>query len=118
MTKELTEKQERFLSVLFDEAGGDFVLAKKMAGYSDNTATREVVEPLGDEISELTKKFVKNSAIRAAVEMVNVIKDPTALGNREKITAAKDILDRAGYKPTDKVEVSAPNPLFILPAKE
>jgi hypothetical protein len=50
--------------------------------------------------------------------MVNVLKNPTALGNREKIAAAKDILDRAGFKPTDKVEVSAPNPLFILPAKE
>lgn len=118
MTKELTDKQEKFLSVLFDEAGGDFVLAKKLAGYSDNTATREVVEPLEDEISELTKKYVKNSATRAAIEMVNVLKDPTALGNREKIAAAKDLLDRAGYKPTDKIEVNAPNPLFILPAKE
>jgi hypothetical protein len=118
MSKELTEKQEKFLSVLFDEAGGDFVLAKRLAGYSENTATREVVLPLEEEITEMTKKFVKNSAIRAAYEMVNVLKDPTALGNREKIAAAKDILDRAGFKPTDKVEVSAPNPLFILPAKE
>jgi hypothetical protein len=31
--------------------------------------------------------------------------------------AAKDILDRGGFVKTDKVEVSAANPLFILPPK-
>ena len=35
------------------------------------------------------------------------------------MAAAKDVLDRAGFTKTDKVEVSAANePLFILPAKE
>ena len=32
--------------------------------------------------------------------------------------AAKDILDRAGFTKTDKVEVKTSEPLFILPAKE
>ena len=30
MARELTEKQKKFLTVLFDEAGGDVVLAKKV----------------------------------------------------------------------------------------
>lgn len=39
MARELNEKQTRFLEVLFEEAGGDAVTAKKMAGYSANTPT-------------------------------------------------------------------------------
>ena len=35
MTKVLNEKQQKFMAVLFDEAGGDVTLAKKLAGYSD-----------------------------------------------------------------------------------
>ena len=32
MTKNLTEKQQKFLNVLFDEAAGDVTLAKQLAG--------------------------------------------------------------------------------------
>ena len=50
--------------------------------------------------------------------MFSVMADPTDLGVKEKMLAAKDILDRAGFTKTDKVEVKAAEPLFILPAKE
>ena len=33
MARNLTDKQQRFLDVLFDEANGDVVAAKKLAGY-------------------------------------------------------------------------------------
>jgi len=118
MTKELTEKQKKFLSVLFEEAEGNVTRAKQLAGYSDNTATREVAESLQDEIHQATKDFLKNSATKAAFSMYKILQDPTALGNKDVIAASKDILDRAGHKPTDKVEVSAPNPIFILPEKK
>ena len=39
MTIVLNEKQQKFMAVLFDEAGGDVTLAKKLAGYADNTAS-------------------------------------------------------------------------------
>ena len=58
MTKNLTEKQQKFLAALFDEAGGDARLAKKMAGYSDETRLSEVVKPLKDEIMEATKEYM------------------------------------------------------------
>ena len=32
MARQLTGKQQAFLNVLFDEAGGNMVMAKKMAG--------------------------------------------------------------------------------------
>ena len=39
MTKrQLTEKQQAFMAVLFEEAG-DVVVAKRLAGYSDNSPT-------------------------------------------------------------------------------
>ena len=44
MTRQLTEKQQAFLNVLFDEAGGNMVTAKKLAGYSDTSSTVEIVK--------------------------------------------------------------------------
>jgi hypothetical protein len=35
MARNLTEKQQKFLDVLFEEAKGDPVQAKKLAGYAD-----------------------------------------------------------------------------------
>ena len=32
MARELTERQQKFLAVLMDEAGGDVTMAKKLAG--------------------------------------------------------------------------------------
>lgn len=118
MTRELTDKQQKFLDVLFEEAGGNFATAKKMAGYSDNVATSNVINPLQEQIADLTKKFLASSAVKAAYSMYEVMHSPTDLGNKEKMVAAKDILDRSGFTKTDKVEVTAASPLFILPPKK
>jgi len=117
MTRNLTEKQQNFLDVLFEEAGGNLVTAKKLAGYADAVTSRQVAEPLADEIAALTKKFIASSATKAAYSMFEVMNNPTDLGNKEKMAAAKDVLDRSGFIKTEKVEVSAANPLFILPQK-
>jgi hypothetical protein len=117
MTRNLTETQQKFLDVLFEEARGDLVKAKKLAGYSDNYSTKHIVEALQDEIFELTKKFISQSGTKAAYSMFEVIQDPTALGNKEKMIAAKDILDRGGFKAKDEVKVETTTPLFILPSK-
>jgi hypothetical protein len=118
MVKQLTEKQQKFLDVLFEEAKGDPVQAKKLAGYADSVASTAVVNSLTDEIAELTKKFIAQSSTKAAYTMFSVMADPTDLGVKEKMLAAKDILDRAGFTKTDRVEVKATEPLFILPAKD
>ena len=52
MARQLTEKQQKFLAVLFDEAGGDMVTAKKMAGYSDATTTTEIVVTFSSNVDE------------------------------------------------------------------
>jgi hypothetical protein len=117
MSRNLTEMQQRFLDVLFEEAQGDFVKAKKLAGYSDNVSTKLVVEALEDEIAELTKKFITRVGVKAAYSMFEVMTDPVALGNKEKMAAAKDLLDRSGFKAKDEVKIESDTPLFILPSK-
>ena len=117
MARNLTEKQQKFLDVLFEEAGGNLVTARKLAGYADGVSSKAIAESLSEEIADLTKKFISSSAVKAAYSMFEVMNNPTDLGNKEKMAAAKDVLDRSGFIKTEKVEVSAANPLFILPQK-
>ncbi len=117
MGVQLTEKQQIFLDVLFEKAQGNLTTAKKMAGYSNNVATSAIASALQEEIAEETKKFISSTATKAAHSMYEIMSSPTDLGNKEKMAAAKDILDRSGFVKTDKVEVSSTSPLFILPPK-
>ena len=120
MTKRtLTENQQRFLEVLFDEAAGDVVRAKQLAGYSDNTPTRLITEALKDEITEATRTYFSRIAPKAAVAMGNALNDPTELGIKDKMAAAKDLLDRAGLGKVERVDVSSSSGgIFYLPPKE
>jgi hypothetical protein len=118
MSRNLTEKQQKFLDVLFEEARGNPVTARKLAGYADTVATSSITNVLQDEIADITKKFISSTATKAAYSMYEVMSSPTDLGNKEKMTAAKDILDRGGFTKTDKVEVTSSSPLFILPPKK
>jgi hypothetical protein len=118
MARNLTEKQQKFLEVLFDEAGGDVVAAKKLAGYAPESSTTAVVESLKDEIADKTRTYFARSAPKAAMAMVGAIHDPTELGIKEKMVAAKDLLDRAGLSKVDKVEMTASGGVFYLPPKE
>ena len=119
MARQLTENQQRFLEVLFDEAGGDVVAAKKLAGYSETTSTGAIVESLKDEIADKTRTYFARTAPKAAMAMVGALYDPTELGIRDKMAAAKDLLDRAGLGKTDKIDVgSSSGGVFILPSKE
>ena len=118
MAKQLTELQQKFLEVLFDEAGGDVVAAKKLAGYSDNTPTRLIVDALKEEITEATRTYFSRIAPKAAMAMTQALYDPTALGIRDKMAAAKDLLDRAGLAKTERVDVTSSGGVFYLPPKE
>lgn len=116
MAKTLTDQQRLFLEVLFDQAGGDVVKAKKLAGYHDTYPTSSVIKTLQDEIVEATKTFLARNGAKAAIGLVSVLDNPIELGVKEKMAAAKDILDRIGVAKTEKVDISA-NGIFVLPAK-
>jgi len=84
MARNLTENQQKFIEVLFDEAGGDVVAAKKLAGYSDNTPTRLIVESLKDEIGEATRTYFARTAPKAAMAMVQALYDPYGTWNQRQ----------------------------------
>jgi hypothetical protein len=118
VSRQLTEKQQKFLDVLFDEAAGNPVAAKKLAGYSDTVSSTTIMAALQEEVNDLTRKFLAAAGTRAAYSLLEVIANPTDLGNKEKLAASKDVLDRAGFVKTDKVEIKSENPVFILPPKK
>ena len=118
MTRALTEKQQKLLAVLFDEAGGDIVTAKKLAGYSDATSATEVINSLKEEILDATSSYMARNAPKAAMAMVGALYDPTELGIRDKMQAAKELLDRTGLVKTEKMQVEAKGGVMLMPPKQ
>jgi len=117
MARKLTEKQQKFLDVLFEEAGGSMVEAKKLAGYSATQHTAQIVEALKEEILDRTNMYLAQSAPRAAMAMVGALHDPTELGIKEKMQAAKEVMDRVGIIKAEKVQVEATGGVMLLPPK-
>ena len=118
MARQLTEQQQKFLDALFDEAGGSIVQAKKLAGYSDTTSTTHIVNSLKEEILDATQTYMSRNAPRAAVAMVGALIDPTELGIRDKMQAAKELLDRTGLVKTEKMQVETKGGVMLMPPKQ
>ena len=118
MARNLTEKQQKFLDVLFDEANGDVTQAKLLSGYSENSSTTDIVNSLKKEIMEATESYMARNAPRAAVAMVSGVDDPTQLGIRDKLSASKELLDRVGLIKTEKIQVESSGGVMLLPPKQ
>ena len=116
--RKLTEKQQKFLDVLFEEANGSLVEAKRLAGYSDNQYTGEIVAALKEEILDRTNMYLAQSAPRAAMAMVGALSDPTELGIKEKMQAAKEVMDRVGIIKSEKLQVETTGGVMVLPPKK
>ena len=117
MARELTVKQRVFLDVLFEEAKGDMVQAKKIAGYADSSSTSEIIKGLKEEILEATQMYMARNAPKAAMAMTGALYDPTELGIRDKMSAAKELLDRVGLVKTEKMQVEASGGVMLMPPK-
>ena len=118
MARQLTEQQQKFLDVLFDQAGGDIPLAKKLAGYAETTSTTHIIKGLKEEIIDATQTYLSRNAPKAAMAMVGALYDPTELGIRDKMQAAKELLDRTGLVKTEKVQVEAKGGVMLMPPKQ
>ena len=89
-----------------------------IAGYSKTTATTEVVGPLREEITERAGMMLAINAPKAAFGIIDVLDDQSALGARNAISAAREVLDRTGLVKKEQVEVSGNSGgIFILPPK-
>ena len=116
--KSLTDKQSAFLEALLGEARGNIPAAMDIAGYSKTTATTEVVGPLREEITERAGMMLAINAPKAAFGIIDVLDDPSAMGARNAISAAREVLDRTGLVKKEQVEVSGnAGGIFILPPK-
>lgn len=114
----LTEKQDAFLDALLYEAKGNVREAMRIAGYSGGTRPNEVLRSLKEEIIERTQLMLAANAPKAAVGLVDVIDDPSALGARNAVAAAAQILDRVGVIKKEQIQVeSTGQAMFILPPK-
>ena len=118
MTETLTPKQVYFLEALLGEARGNIRAAMDLGGYSRTTKTAEVVGPLKEEIKERAGLMLAMNAPKAAFGIVDVLDDPSAMGARNAISAAREILDRTGLVKKEQVEVSGnTGGIFILSPK-
>ena len=118
MARKLTERQQKFIDALFADANGNIKDAKIIAGYSPNTNNNEIITSLKDEILDATQTYMAGNAPKAAVAMVAGIDDPTQLGIRDKMSAAKELLDRTGLIKTEKVQVEAAGGVMLMPTKK
>ena len=101
----LTEKQEKFVENYC--LTGNAAKAAEMAGYSAKTAKQmgyTLKNQLSSEISEKMTKLIQDSVPGALAQLNDLMMNATSEGTR--LNACKDILDRAGYKPVEKQEIS------------
>lgn len=119
MKKELTTKQQSFLTHLV-ESGGDPKVAAELAGYAPNTHW-QVTRALKNEIIEMASNILAQSAPKAAMKLVQVMESDTPMPQvNVRLQAAQTILDRIGLGKADKLDVShrVEGGIFVLPAKE
>jgi len=117
--KEYTDKQLAFLEALGSTSQGNIRGAMREAGYSDTTHQKEVLGSLSDEIIALANNILSTHSVQAAFGLVGVLDDPTAMGAKNSIMAATQILDRVGVVKREKLEVTTDQSgLFILPPKK
>lgn len=117
MDKALTELQERFVELYCSGKYKTMKDAALAAGYGAKGVYRRVYELRKnpavikkiDEYQTALREDVQKRLAFAAKEAVNVLLkvllDPEA-STKDRTIVARDLLDRAGYKPTEKTELT------------
>tara|TARA_R110002051_G_scaffold76721_4_gene140071 strand:+ start:171 stop:614 length:444 start_codon:yes stop_codon:yes gene_type:complete len=117
-TRELTEKQQKFLDNLI-ETKGDLKLSAELAGYSGNHY--QVLRSLKHEIVDLASDVLAREAPSAAFKLIEMMKSSKAVPQANvKLQAAQTILDRVGVTKKEKLDINhkITNSIFILPEKK
>ena len=121
--KNLTEKQENFLTALFSN-GGNISEALKTAKYSHHSR-KDVLASLKEEIAERTKVMLSGAAVKAAdniIKTMDVDADAEIPTNRLELRyrAAGDVLDRIGITKRQQIDVSGEikHGIVLLPSKK
>jgi phage terminase small subunit len=116
--RELTDQQQQFLSLLFDN-GGNVAAAALDAGYSRGSIGW-LKNTLAEEIVERTKSLLATNALRAATRLVNTIDNPIPeRGDELRFRAAESLLNRVGLAKQETINhnVQAIHGVVLLPPK-
>jgi phage terminase small subunit len=121
---ELTDKQKRFVQEYMKDSCASRAAVR--AGYSERAASEigyqllqktsvlEAIQSLQDEIQQQLRVGFFLDAMTARKVLRDILDNPKST-DRDKIAAAKDLLDRAGFKPAEKRELSGSgNPVEIM----
>lgn len=105
-SRTLTEKQQAFVDEFIANGGKQSAAALK-AGYAEGShhtdASRLVRNPLIQQA--ITKGVMMQIGLRAASALQTIDSlSTTARSDYVRLEAAKDILDRAGFKPPDRID--------------
>jgi len=121
--KNLTQKQDNFLTALFSN-GGNISEALKTAKYSQHSR-KDVLASLKEEIAERTKVMLSGAAVKAAdniIKTMDVEVDAEIPTNRLELRyrAAGDVLDRIGITKRQQIDVSGEikHGIVLLPSKK
>ena len=121
--RELSEKQEKFLELLFDN-GGDVPSAVTEAGYKI-ASKGWLVASLKDEILERAQTELAAHASKAVSTIHGTMGYDENAGYsvnvaKLRLAAAQDVLDRSGVSKTERVqhEVRAIHGIVLLPNKD
>ena len=98
-----TDKQSAFIEGYCQT--GNATKAAIQAGYSEATAKQQghtLKNKFAKEIEQRIKKMVQD-AVPAAMSQISALAQ-TATSEQVRLAASKDILDRAGLKPADRIE--------------
>lgn len=112
----LTEQRKLFIDEYIKLRCKNATQAAINAGYSEKSASSQSSQLLKDpkvleylkkrkrELEEETREEFIFDALVAKKVMYEILTDEFA-DDRDKITVAKDFLDRAGFKPIERVDV-------------
>jgi len=118
----LTDRQLRFVEEYIKDYNA--TQAALRAGYSEVTAStsgyrntkndeiREVIKERQEELRVQLQQQFSNDAVVARKIMLDIMRDDDAQDN-VRLSAAKDFLDRAGFKPVEKQETEINGQLDI-----
>lgn len=110
------DRYRRFVAEYF-ACGGNQTQAAIKAGYSPKSAysqgshlmrndkVKKLMEEYKADVYSSLKARISAGAVQAYDVMVSIMNNPKA-SDRDRFAAAKDIMDRAGYNPTNKQEIS------------
>lgn len=106
--RKLDERQERFVRLYVES--GNATKACIEAGYSENSASQkgwDLKNRYADVIEQRLKDAVRDKVPEAMLTISFLAKN--ANSETVRLAAAKDIADRGGMKPTDKIEQQVTN---------